>query len=41
MAKIVRNEAERDAADVQKVLGILLGVRVEWWEVSSPFPFDL
>lgn len=41
MAKIVRDEAEWDAADVQKVLGTLLGVRVEWWERSSPFPFDL
>lgn len=31
MAKIVRDEAEQDSADVQKVLGTLLGV----WEKSD------
>lgn len=33
MAKIVKDEAEQDSADVQKVFGTLLGVMafVEWW----------
>ena len=43
MAEILRDEAELDSVDVQKVLGTLWGVgdiSEEWWEVTT-FPFDL